>query len=195
MDEGLDKPLTPKVLSDPNHKAVKHLMYIYSMESFIYADLNRVCREKDKFKIKFYGAFAAALSYIIHSANQNRVEDKLEKTTNLYRGVKLSAAEVDQYQEGAMINLLGYTSTSQDFSTAARFAFKHLKEEQIPVVFDITFKGSSGLFQLTQGFTAYPNEKEVLVQDGLTYRVIDNSEHVHPDTNQKFQIISLSYPA
>ena len=47
------------------------------MESFIYEDLNRVCREKDKSKIKFYGAFAAALSYIIYSANQNRAEDKL----------------------------------------------------------------------------------------------------------------------
>ena len=47
MDEDLDKPLTPKILSDPDHKAVKHIMYIYSMESFIYADLNRVCREKD----------------------------------------------------------------------------------------------------------------------------------------------------
>ena len=41
----MDKPLTLKVLSDPNHIAVKHLMYIYSMESFIYAELNRVCRE------------------------------------------------------------------------------------------------------------------------------------------------------
>ena len=74
LDEDLDKPLTTKVLSNPEHKAVKHIMYIYSMESFIYAELNRVCREKDRSKIKFYGAFAAALSYIIHTANQNRVE-------------------------------------------------------------------------------------------------------------------------
>ena len=73
LDEDLDKPLTSKVLSDPEHKAVRHIMYIYTMESFIYPELNRVCREKDKSKIKFYGAFAAALSFIIHSANQNRV--------------------------------------------------------------------------------------------------------------------------
>ena len=51
LDEEMDKPLTPKVLSNPNHKIVKHLMYIYSMESFIYADLNKACREKDKSKI------------------------------------------------------------------------------------------------------------------------------------------------
>ena len=69
LDEDMDKALTPKVLSDPNHLAVKHLIYIYSMESFIYSELNRVCREKDQSKIKFYGAYAAALSFIIHSAN------------------------------------------------------------------------------------------------------------------------------
>ena len=57
------------MLSDPEHKAVKHILYIYSMESFIYEELNRVCREKDKSRIKYYGAFAAALSFIIHSAN------------------------------------------------------------------------------------------------------------------------------
>lgn len=73
LDQDLDKPLTPKVLSNPEHRAVRHIMYIYSMESFIYAELNRVCREKDKSKIKYYGAFAATLSYIIYSANQNRV--------------------------------------------------------------------------------------------------------------------------
>lgn len=77
MNDDFDKPLTPKILCNPEHTAVKHLMYIYSMESFIYTDLNRVCREKDKSKIKIYGAFAAALSFIIHTANKNRKIDKL----------------------------------------------------------------------------------------------------------------------
>ena len=44
LDDDMDKPLTQKVLSDPEHKIVRHIMYIYSMESFIYSDLNRVCR-------------------------------------------------------------------------------------------------------------------------------------------------------
>ena len=94
MEEYMEKPLTQKVLSDPEHEIVMHLMYIYSMESFIYAELNRVCREKDKSKIKYYGAFAAALSFIIHSANQNRVEKKLYDLTTLFRGVKLDLFEV-----------------------------------------------------------------------------------------------------
>ena len=68
----LDEPLTPKILSNPDHKITKHLLYLYSMESFIYADMNRVSREKDETKIKFYGAFAAALSYIVYFANEKR---------------------------------------------------------------------------------------------------------------------------
>ena len=135
LDEDLEKPLTQKVLSDPEHKAVKHIMYIYSMESFIYADLNRVCREKDNSKIKFYGAFAAALSFIIQSANQNRVEDKLDETTTLFRGVKLAHSEAQFYEEGSTIHLLGYISTSKKLNTALEFAFNDLKTDRVPVVF------------------------------------------------------------
>ena len=42
------------------------------MESFLYYDLNKASREKDQSKIKFYGAYAAALSFILYSATNNR---------------------------------------------------------------------------------------------------------------------------
>ena len=71
--------------------------------------------------------------------------------------------EIEQYQEGSTTNMLGYTSTSKDVQTALKFAFKFLEEEQTPVVFEINFKGSTGLLQLTHDFTAYPEEQEVLV--------------------------------
>ena len=67
----LDKPLTSKILSNPTHKITKHIIYLYTMESFIYPELNNACRNKDKTKIRYYGPFAAALSFIIHSANSN----------------------------------------------------------------------------------------------------------------------------
>ena len=141
-----DKPLTPKILSDPTHEAVKHLMYIYSMQTFIYEDLNRVCREKDRSKIKFYGALAAVLSFIINSANKNRLEHKLEKSTTLFRGLKLTQDEVDQFEKGNTTNLLGYTSTSMLYDIALKFAFEKCKDYQVPVVFEIVIKGSSGIF-------------------------------------------------
>ena len=62
----IDKPLTPKILKDPDHPITCHILYLYSMESFIYGDMNQACRVKDSSKIQYYGAFAATLSYIIH---------------------------------------------------------------------------------------------------------------------------------
>ena len=68
----LRKPLTPKILSDPNHRFVKTLIYIYSMQSFIFGEMNRASRTKDATKIKFYGPLAAALSFIIHNGNKKQ---------------------------------------------------------------------------------------------------------------------------
>ena len=63
------KPLTPKVLSNSNHEFVKTLLYIYSMESFVFSEMNKASRTKDRSKIKFYGAFASALGFIVHCGN------------------------------------------------------------------------------------------------------------------------------
>ena len=87
----LTKPLTASILSNPNHKITKHILYMYSMECFIYERMNRACREKDKSEIEFFGPFAAALSYIIHKANDRRKDqDKLFGTQKLYRGLKVN---------------------------------------------------------------------------------------------------------
>ena len=123
LNYDFDKPLTPKILSNPHHPIVKHILYLYSMESFIYSDLNQVCKLKDHSKIKFYGAYAAALSYIIYSSNSNKRSGKLSGATTLCRGVQLLPNDIDSFQPGSKTNLLGYTSTSKSFDKAAHFAF------------------------------------------------------------------------
>lgn len=65
----LKKPLTPSVLKDPDHKFVKMLIYIYSMQTFIFKEMNSASRSKDTDKIKYYGPLASALSFIIHYGN------------------------------------------------------------------------------------------------------------------------------
>lgn len=133
-------------------------------------------RDKDHSKIKFYGAFAAALSFILYSASKNRADLDVAVSTKLFRGIKLSVTEVEDYVTGQKVRLPGYTSTSKEKSVAVNFAFKHLKEDQVPVILEITFKGRSGLFELTEGFSAFPNEGEVLLQDGFEYKVLSNNE-------------------
>ena len=83
-------------------------------------------------------------------------------------------AEVDSYIKDAKINLIGYTSTSKQFEKALQFATADCSLEQVPVVFEIFFKGKSGLFELDDTITAFPGEQEVLLQDGFEYRVLSN---------------------
>ena len=119
--------MTTKILINLEDEITKHILYLYSMESFIYPELNRASRDKDTSKIKYYGAFAASLSYIIYSANKNRTNDMLAGATELYRGLTLTEEEIDQYVPSEKLHLLGYISTSKQFKVAERFAVKYLK--------------------------------------------------------------------
>ena len=62
---------------------------------------------------------------------------------------------------------MGYTITSREFTQALKFATVDDEEGKIPVIFEINFTGRIGLFELTDEYTAYPKEDEVLIQDGL----------------------------
>ena len=68
-DIDFDKPLSPKILSDTSNSFVKTLIYIYSMQSFVFSEMNLASRMKDQSKIKFYGAFASALGFVVHCGN------------------------------------------------------------------------------------------------------------------------------
>ena len=81
----IDKPLTHAILSNPKHVIVKTLVYIYSLDSFVFYEMNKTSRDKDTSKIKYYGAFASALGYIIHCGNKK--DSKLENEFTVYRGL------------------------------------------------------------------------------------------------------------
>lgn len=72
--------------------------------------------------IKFFGAFAAALSYIIYFANKSRKKYRLKGKNTFYRGLKLPKEELDSYELGKVINLTGYTSSSKERKIAIKFA-------------------------------------------------------------------------
>ena len=59
------------------------------MESFIYGEMNKATRLKDQSKIKFFGAFAAALSYIINYANKNQEISKAQTSYKLFINFQL----------------------------------------------------------------------------------------------------------
>ena len=93
MVNRMDSPLTSKILSNPNHPFVKTLVYIYSMESFVFKEINMASRNKDESKIKFYGPLASSISFILNSGNKKLTN--LPPSFNLFRGLKLTQSEIE----------------------------------------------------------------------------------------------------
>merc|ERR1719353_2200620 len=123
----MNKPITPKLLADPSNDFVKKIVYIYSMETFIFKELNAASRNKDESKLKFYGPLAAALSFIVHCGNSQHTELKAKKEFFVYRGLQLSTQELEQrYQIDKRFRLKGFTSTTLNRSVAVDFAVSNL---------------------------------------------------------------------
>ena len=84
-------PLTPKILSDPNHDITKHLLYIYSMDSIVQTTLNEATKARDFDKVETLGPFAVVFSEIIFFANHNR---NVFKGLDVYRATCLPDSKI-----------------------------------------------------------------------------------------------------
>ena len=64
----MNQPLNYKILHDPDHPVTQTLIYIHSMETFIYGDLKKASLNKDITKIKTLGPYAYVLGEILNKA-------------------------------------------------------------------------------------------------------------------------------
>ena len=131
------------------------------MECFIFKEMNKAIRNKDEKKIKYYGAFASALGFIIHGGNSK--EAGLSKHLMLYRGLKIPREEITRvYQKGKVVSLTGFTSSSKNRDTGLSFALGDPSEEDSdkePVLFEIKIIGGKQcLFLNSKELSAYPDE-------------------------------------
>ena len=102
----------------------------------------------------------------------------------------------EQYKVNETIYLTGYTSTSQSLEVATIFAFSgSQKEDKVPLIFEIDFCSTFGMFKMNKGCSAFSHEEEVLVQDGLCYRVISVEYQLKKDTKQEYFVVKLQYKA
>lgn len=120
---------------------------------------------------------AAALGYIIHSANHYS-KTGMEGTRTLYRGIKLMDSEIETFKVGSLVPMTGYQSTSEQMETALVFAFTELDINFCPVLLEIEFTGSRDLFKPLN--PAYDDEDEIILQDGLKYEVTNNEKITDP---------------
>lgn len=62
--EERDQPLTVEILCNPEHPIVLMLLYLYTLDNFLFIELNKGSREGDMGKIDTLGPYAAALGRI-----------------------------------------------------------------------------------------------------------------------------------
>ena len=82
-------------MQDYNHSVTKSLIYMHSMQTFLFSELKRASFEKDESRIPSLGPYAAALSFIICNAHKSRLnasKENRKKYSNLtvYRGICMS---------------------------------------------------------------------------------------------------------
>ena len=87
-------PIDWELLNNPEFPLVILIIYIYTMETFIYFEINKGLRTKDTTKASTLGPFAKILGYILaFDANKNRKDiipfGKFNQI-DLFRGSALS---------------------------------------------------------------------------------------------------------
>ena len=60
--------MTIQILDNLDHKVTKFLLYLHTMETFIYRDLKNASLNRDDEKISSLGPYAMCLSYILGNA-------------------------------------------------------------------------------------------------------------------------------
>jgi hypothetical protein len=72
----MNQPLTGEILHNPFHPVTETLIYIHSMETFIYKDLKKASLQKDITKVKTLGPYAYAMAEIlVNSFKEKLIND------------------------------------------------------------------------------------------------------------------------
>lgn len=92
-----DTPIKVDDLWDPDHPICGLILYIWTLETFLYREVNQASKYADKTKILTLGPYAYALGYCVGSAARKRKDIKVEIFRNgveLYRGTSLTEAQI-----------------------------------------------------------------------------------------------------
>jgi len=88
-----DEPPTFETVIDPESDFVCAVLWIYSMETFVYSSMNAASRDHDLSYVNTLGPMAQALFLIVRWTEIKRKKDSeslpWDKYTNLYRGLSL----------------------------------------------------------------------------------------------------------
>uniref|UniRef100_A0A7S3FTP5 NAD(+)--protein-arginine ADP-ribosyltransferase n=1 Tax=Strombidium rassoulzadegani TaxID=1082188 RepID=A0A7S3FTP5_9SPIT len=155
---------------------------MYTMESFLYREVNRASRERDVSKVETLGPYAWVLRKIVEVGQLLRKKSKWEDSQLiLFRGLGIFREQLEDIikakEQQSFIILEGFQSSSLKKSVAEVFALQQRNKVngRVPCVYLIEFFDSLFYFDMnSKVFSAfYTSEREILLMDGLQYQVIN----------------------
>ena len=150
----------------------KALLWLYSLDCWVYQDCNRACREDKKSLLEYFMPFIKAVLQGIPKASDLHVGTS-DAGATLYRRTKLTADQQSKYSEGTKFIWTGFTSTSLE-DTNPEFG-PHL------FVISIPHKFLSKLPKL-DSVSAFPEEHEVLLPCNIGLAVTSTGPSTRPGT-------------
>jgi len=158
------------------------MVYMYTLEGYLYRNLNNYLRNSKKLKIEkikyFYISLLASFKYL----SQNTIINK-DMDLVVYRASRCSLNEFQQYQKGNNSNIIRifkeFISTSINPEIAQHFFNKEDKTENddsIKLFWEITIpkeiiKYESSNFADISEFSQFPFEKEILIKSGAIIQI------------------------
>ena len=155
----------------------------YTRETFVYKMVNKALRTEDVQQLHTFRFFIADLSSALARQHVRNVEEPdNDVITTVYRGVRVTLSELEEFRlnEGKLISINGYLSTSRSRSVAIQFTGGDKKRsDTVPVLFEIECRNEEGkrcIFADIAEFSNFPEEQEVLFDLGTVLQVETVSE-------------------
>ena len=95
------EPLDDEILFDSDHPVTQTLIYIHSMETFIYGDLKKASLNKDINKIKTLGPYARVMGEILEESLKDKLMEDVKFTIKyvgkpVFRGILMDKENFDE---------------------------------------------------------------------------------------------------
>ena len=173
LDEFLEQK--EKYKGDPD-QFTKALLWLYSCDSWVYADGNRACREDKKTILEYMMPFVKALLMGIPKCSGLLLGNTIpasSTTMTLYRRANLTPNQLAQYAQNVRCIWAGFTLTSLN-DTNPDFG---------PQLFIITVPPMFCYkVPLLESVSAFPEEEEALLPCNICFKVDSNQPSTKPGT-------------
>ncbi|CAF1341089.1 unnamed protein product [Adineta steineri] len=171
-----------KLIGLSSDEVCQGCLRIYSMETFLYSELNQFLCEGDHSKIEIYGPFVRLLCFCFEHPSLVEVH-----SITVYRGANLSLTMINIYKEAAKNSVSyrwsGFSSTSKSQEFAENFHTNTVFIMQLKKIYSREKKAID-----ISHYSELPEEEEILLRTGVEFTV----ENVNYDDEKKKHYINLN---